>query len=154
MESGNYKQQHDLDEDRQMAQIREILFGAESRRVADRIEQLERRLAQQAESIEALLDRRLAQTREQLHADIDKQGQRHQAVIDGLDNALRALVRGVDDKLSLVDSDVQDLAHGLRQAIETQGEAQRALERQSVDRAELAGLLEQFAGLLRRDGDT
>jgi hypothetical protein len=154
MNTGSQTQREDPDDDQQMAQIREILFGAESRRVSERLDQIERRLEQQVSALEAATDRRLTQTREQLHADIDKQGLRHQAALDGLDNALRALVQGLDDKLSLVDSDLQDLAQRQRQAMEQQLEEQRELARRSVSRAELAGLLEQFAGLLRRDDNT
>jgi hypothetical protein len=136
-------------DDQQMAQIREILFGEQQRRLASRLDDIERRLAQQNAAQRELLDQRLRQLGEQLHADLDKQGLRQQAAIDGLDNALRALVRGVDDKLMLVDSDLQDLDQRHQQAVADQLARDAETRQRSVSREQLAVLLEQLAQQLR-----
>lgn len=134
-------------DEQQMAQIREILFGEQNRRTEGDLKSLGERLDTLDRALRELLDSRITQLSEGFHRELEKQGLRHQASIDGLDNALRGLLRGLDEKIDLVDSDLQDAQHKLKQAIDDHATA-------SVRRAQLADLLEQFAGQLRGGDET
>jgi hypothetical protein len=139
-------------DEQQMAQIREILFGEQQRRISEQLAAIERRLEEQLADMRTLLDQRVNQVRDQLHQDIDKQGMRQQAALDGLDNALRALLQGLDDKITLIDSDLQDAEQRQRQALADQAAEHERLQQDSVSRRHIAELLEQMARTLRGDG--
>jgi hypothetical protein len=138
-------------EDRQMAQIREILFGEQSRLTEQRLSEIEQAIESQVTRLGQLMEQRISQSMEQLRQDLEKQGLRHQAALDGLDNALRRLLQGLDDKITLVDSDVQDNDQRQTQALAQQAAAHERLASASVDRKQLANLLDSMARQLRED---
>jgi len=138
-------------DEQQMAQIREILFGEQQRRISEQLDGIERRFEEQLADIRALLDQRVNQARDQLHQDLDKQGMRQQAALDGLDNALRAQLQGLDDKIMLVDSDLQEADQRNRQALADQAAEHDRLQQSSASRQHIAELLEQMARTLRGD---
>lgn len=138
-------------DEQQMAQIREILFGEQQRRIADQLGHIEHRLEEQLGELRTLLDQRVNQARDQLQQDLDKQAMRQQLALDGLDNALRALLQGLDDKIMLVDSDLQDADQRHRQALAEQVAEHERLQQDSVSRRHIAELLEQMARTLRGD---
>ena len=133
----------------QMAQIREILFGDQNRRFSEQLNGLEKAFEQQQASLREAFDQQLRQAIERLQADLEKQAMRQQAGVDGLDNALRAMIRELDDKITLVDSDLQDSDQRHAASAAQQQTALDGLRQSSVDRMALAELLEQVARSLR-----
>lgn len=138
-------------DDRQMAQVREILFGEQTRQMANRLSDVEQAIENQATRLRQSMEQRISQAVEQLRQDLEKQGMRHQASLDGLDNALRGLLQGLDDKINLVDSDLQDNDQRHTRALADQAEAHQRLAKASVDREQLADLLDGMARRLRED---
>ena len=136
-------------DEQSMAQIREILFGEQHRQTASQIAGLETRLGEQERALRQLLDERLENAMSALRADLDKQGMRQQAALDGLDNALRALLTQANDRLTILDSDLQDAQHALRKTLDQQATAIEQVERRSMARTELAAMLEALARQLR-----
>jgi hypothetical protein len=138
-------------DDRQMAQIREILFGEQNRLTANRLSDIEQAIEKQATRLRQSMEQRISQAAEQLRQDLEKQGLRHQASLDGLDNALRGLLQGLDDKITLVDNDLQDNDQRHTRALAEQAEAHDRLAKNSVNRGQLADLLDDIARRLRED---
>ena len=136
-------------DEQSMAQIREILFGEHSRQTASQIAGIETQLGEQQQALRHLLDERLESAMAALRADLDKQATRQQAALDGLDNALRALLARADERLTLLDSDLQDSQHAVRQTLDQQAMAIEQLEQRHIGRTELASLLETVARQLR-----
>jgi hypothetical protein len=139
-----------------MAQIREILFGEQSRQTEQQFARLEARLGEQEQALKTLLDQRIDELGEQLHRlrdDLDGQEQRQGAALDDLHTTLSALLNRLDERLSVLDSDQQDARHVQQQAAADQAAALEGVERRSIGRAQLADLLEAMAGELRRPSD-
>jgi hypothetical protein len=139
-------------DEQQMQQIREILFGDHKRHTDEQLARLEGRLAEQDGQLRELFESRLAQALEALRSEIDTQANRQQLALDSLDNALRALLGKADERITLLDSDLQDSHHRLSQSLAGQADALDALAQRSVEREALAGLLEQMARQLRTAG--
>ncbi len=133
-----------------MLQIREILFGEYSRQTEQQLAEVTTRLDEQDRTLRELIDRRVSLAMEALHKDLDKQGTRQQAALDGLDNALRALLSRTDERMTLLDSDLQDVNHAVQKTLAEQTAAQEQLQQDSVARQQLAELLEAMAQQLRR----
>lgn len=138
------------DDGQSMAQIREILFGEHGRQTAAQIAKLAAEFDEREQTLQQRLDKQIEGAIAALRADLDKQGLRQQTALDGLDNALRALLTQTDERLALLDSDQQESHHALRQAIDQQGATMEQLERQNIARTELAELLEGIAQQLRK----
>lgn len=144
-------------DEQQMAQIREILFGDYSRETAQRIARLEARIAEQDTAWRALLEERIAAVTgavKGLKGELGLESERQQAALDGLEAALHALLDKLDQRLTLLDSDLQDGNHRLEQSIGEQADSLERLRRHSVDGAELAGMLEALARQLRDPAST
>lgn len=143
-------------DEQSMAQIREILFGEQSRQTEQQFAHLEARLGEQEQALKTLLDQRIDELGEQLHrlrGDLDGQEQRQGAALDDLHTTLSALLNRLDERLNVLDSDQQDARHVQQQAAADQTAALEGLERRSIGRAQLADLLEAMAGELRRPSD-
>lgn len=140
-------------EDQSMAQIREILFGEQSRHTEQQFAQLETRLDEQSERLQRLLEQRvneLARNLDALRADAEVRDQRQGAALDGLDTALRALLGRLDDRLTMLDSDQHENNQRLQQTATAHAAAIEQLNNDSVGREQLAALLEAMASQLRR----
>jgi hypothetical protein len=132
-----------------MQQIREILFGEQQRLTDAQLSRLEARLGEQSEQLRELFESRISQALETLRQEMDTHANRQQTALDSLDNALRSLLGRADERITLLDSDLQDTAHRLSQTIAEQATAHDALAQRSVERETLAELLEQIASRLR-----
>lgn len=124
-------------DEQNMAQIREILFGEQNRRTSHALNRLDERFAALSAAMDAL------------RSDLRTEGERRQAALDGVESALRALLEKFDQRLTLLDSDLQDDRHRLGQSIAEQTAALDRLQQGSVGRAQLADLLESLVGQLR-----
>ena len=136
-------------DEQQMQQIREILFGEQQRLTDAQLSRLETRLGDQSDQLRDLFESRLSQALETLRQEMDTHANRQQTALDSLDNALRSLVGKADERITLLDSDLQDPAHRLSQTIAEQATAHDSLAQRSVERETLAELLEQIANRLR-----
>ncbi len=144
-------------EDKDLAQIREILFGEQGRRIGERLATLDARLGQHESELRSALDeqrsgfeRAFAELEERLHAQQVSQ----QAALDGLEATLRGLLEQADGRLTRLDSDLQDATHRLLQSLEQQAAEQERLQQASLGREQLAELLEGMARRLRTSSDT
>lgn len=143
-------------DEQSMAQIREILFGEQSRHTEQQFARLEAKLGEQEQVLKALLDQRideLGQGLHQLRDELDGQDQRQGAALDELQTTLSALLNRLDERLAVLDSDQQDARHLQQQTAADQAAALESLERRNIDRAQLAELLEAMAGELRQPPD-
>jgi chromosome segregation ATPase len=140
-----------------MAQIREILFGEQNRATIQQIERLESRLDDQETTLRRLLEERvseLRETSEALRRHVETADQRQQAALGELGEELRGLLKTLEERLGLLDNDLQDTAQQLRQQDSERGSALDRLKRDSVDNGRLAELLESLAGQLRRPSES
>jgi chromosome segregation ATPase len=135
--------EHDL------AQIREILFGEQRRQTEQQIAHIETRLREQDETLRRLLDERIQQALDTARRDLDARATKQQTALDALDNALRALLQQTDDRLSVLDSDLQHSNHRLERSVAEQRGALERLQQDSAQRTQLAELLEDLARQLR-----
>ena len=139
-------------DEQQMAQIRDILFGEQSRQTAQQIDRLEARLGEQDQGLRRLLEERsvaLSASLDALRADLGSQGERQQAALDGVDTAMRTLLEAFDRRLTLLDSDLQDNSQRMERSIAQQADALEKLQQSGIGRAQLADLLETLARQLR-----
>ena len=104
---------HSHADEQQMQQIREILFGEQQRLTDAQLSRLETRLGEQSDQLRELFESRLAQALETLRHEMDVHANRQQTALDSLDNALRALLGKTDERITLLDSDLQDADHRL-----------------------------------------
>lgn len=144
-------------DEQSLAQIREILFGEQSRQTERQFARLEARLGEQEQALKTLLDQRideLGETLRQLRVEQHNQDRRQNAALDELHTSLTALLDRLDQRLTLLDSDQQDARHAQQQATADQAAALEGVEQRSIGRAQLAELLEAMAGELRRSPDT
>ena len=139
----------DSADEQQMEQIREILFGEQQRQTDAQLSRLEGRIGEQVEQLRGLLESRLAEAHEALRGEIDTHARHQQTALDGLDDALRATLDKTVERITLLDSDLQDTGQRLSRALEEQHAAHDALAQRSVSREDLAALLEQIARQLR-----
>ena len=136
-------------DEQNMEQIREILFGEQNRQTATRIGHMETRLGEQEAALRELLEQRVEKAMAALRQEIETRNGEQQAALDGLDGALRKILDKTDDRLSLLDNDLQDSGHRLGESIKQHTEALDRLEQRQVDRAQLAELFESVARQLR-----
>lgn len=136
-------------DEQNMAQIREILFGEQERQTATRIGRIETRVSEQEAALRELLEQRIDKAMAALRQEIETRNGEQRAAIDGLDNELRKISGKTDERLSLLDSDLQDTEHRLGESIKQHTEALDRLQQQQVDRAQLAELFESVARQLR-----
>ena len=136
-------------DEQNMAQIREILFGEQNRQTATRIGQMETRLGEQEAALRELLEQRIDKAMAALRQEIETRNGEQQAALDGLDSALHKLLDKTSERLSLLDSDLQDAEHRLGESLKQHTEALDRLEQNQVDRTQLAELFESFARQLR-----
>lgn len=139
----------DAADENKMEQIREILFGEQTRQTADHLARIESQLGKQDAALRALLDERVDELRSHLEA----HGAQQRAALDGVESAIRELLGKVDERVTLLDSDLQDAGHRLSQSLDQQAAAHERLLQSSVDRAQLAQLLEGLAQRLRPPPD-
>lgn len=140
----------------QMAQIRELLFGEQQRRTGDHLARLDARIAEQDTALRALLDERVAElTRlaDALRDGLAQQQRNQQAGLDAVESTLRSLLTQLDERVTLLDGDLHATAARLGDSLDRQAAAQEHLARASVDRAQLADLLEGVARHLRTPPD-
>lgn len=140
-------------DEQSMAQIREILFGEQSRQTERHFSRLDERLNEQGSSLRALLDEhvnKLTANLEQLRDELGQQDQRQHNALEALNGSLSALLGKLDERLVLLDSDQQDAKHRHEQAAGEQRAALDDLEQRSIGRQQLADLLEAMASELRQ----
>jgi len=136
-------------DEQSMAQIREILFGEQNRETANRIDRIESQLNEQEAALSVLLDQRIDKALAGLRHELATQGKQQQAALDGLDNALRALLGKADERITLLDGDLQDTAHRLGQSLTEHSQSLDRLQQDNADRSQLAELFEGLARQLR-----
>ncbi len=136
-------------DEQNMAQIREILFGEQERQTAKRIGRVETRVSEQELALRELLEQRIDKAMAALRQEIETRNGEQQAALDGMDSALREILGKADQRLSLLDSDLQDTAHRLGESIKQHAEVLSRLEQTQVERTELAELFESVARQLR-----
>lgn len=141
-------------DEQQMEQIREILFGEQQRDTERRIASLANRIGEQDDALRRLIDERIGAALDALRGELGEQADSQRRGLDGLETALHALLGKTEERLNLLDSDLQDTAQNLRNSISEQAAAHDALAAGSVQRAQLATLLEQMAAQLRSGSDT
>jgi len=136
-------------DEQNMAQIREILFGEHNRQTANRIDRIESRLNEQDAALGDLLDQRIDKALAGLRRELDTQAKQQQAALDGLDGTLRMLLGKTDERINLLDSDLQDTAHRLGQSLTEHSQSLDRLQQDNADRSQLAELFEALAHQLR-----
>jgi len=136
-------------DEQNMAQIREILFGEHNRQTANRIDRIESRLNEQDAAFRELLDQRIDKALAGLRRELETQGKQQQAALDGLDGTLRMLLGKTDERITLLDSDLQDTAHRLGQSLTEYSQSLDRLQQDNADRSQLAALFEGLASQLR-----
>jgi hypothetical protein len=136
-------------DEQNMAQIREILFGEHNRQTANRIDRIESRLNEQDAALRELLDQRIDKALAGLRRELETQAKQQLAAVDGLDGTLRTLLAKADERINLLDSDLQDTAHRLGQSLAEHSHALDRLQQDNTDRSQLAELFEALAHQLR-----
>jgi hypothetical protein len=132
-----------------MAQIREILVGEHNRQTTNRIDRIESRLNEQDAALSEFLNQRIDKALAGLRREVETQGNQQQAALDGLDNALRALLGKTDERITLLDSDLQDTTHRLDRSLKEHSQSLDRLQQDNADRVQLAELFEGLARQLR-----
>lgn len=125
-------------DEKDMARIREILFGEQSREANNRMARIESLLSAQDTALRELLDMRIERAAKELRDELGSHDRRQATALDALHAELLARLKNTDERLSLLDSDLQD----------TRYQADHA-----VDRAQLAALFETMARQLRQTSD-
>lgn len=139
-------------DEQSMAQIREILFGEQSRHTEQQFDRLEQRLGEQEQALRRLLDERIDALGEHLQAlrgDMAEQERRQERALEDLNTTLSALLGRLDERVTVLDSDQQDARHRQQQDSADHSAALDELKRRSAGRDQLADLLELMAGELR-----
>ena len=139
-----------------MAQIREILFGEQVRHTEQQFARLDARLEEQHNVLRAMLDEqigRLGNELAQLRDGLDAQDRRQDLALQELNGSLSDLLRRLDERLTLLDSDHQDTVQRQQRAEAEQAAELQRVAQQSAERAQLAELLEQMAARLRQSPD-
>jgi len=136
-------------DEQNMAQIREILFGEHNRQTASRLDRIDTRLNEQDGALSELLDQRIDKALAGLRRELETQGKQQQASLDGLDKALRALLVKADERITMLDSDLQDTAHRLGQSFTEYSQSLDRLQQDNANRSQLAELFEALAQQLR-----
>jgi len=136
-------------DEQNMAQIREILFGEHNRQTANRIDRIESRLNEQDAALRELLDQRIDKALAGLRRELETQAKQQQAALDHLDGALRTLLGKADQRITLLDSDLQDNAHRLGQSLTEHSQSLDRLQQDNANRSQLAELFEGLARQLR-----
>ena len=136
-------------DEQHMAQIREILFGEQNRQTENRIGRVESRLSEQDAALRELLDQRIDKALSTLRREFETRDKQQTAARDDLDGLLRALLTKADERITLLDSDLQDNMHQLNQVLAEQSQALEHLQHDKFDRAQLAELFETLARQLR-----
>lgn len=139
-------------DEQDMARIREILFGEQSRQTEQQFQQLDARLIQQQQALESLIEQHIGKLGDELQSvrsEMQAQDDRQSAALDALNETLGQLLARLDERVTLLDSDQQDARHRQQQDAADQTAALDALQQRSVARDQLAALLETLAGELR-----
>lgn len=121
-------------EEQSMTQIREILFGEQSRQTEQHFDRLETRLGKEMHKL-----------RDELAAQEHRQG----AALAELNATMASLLAKLEERLTLLDSDQQDARQAQQRTSDQQAGALHALEQRSVGKGRLADLLENLASELR-----
>lgn len=139
-------------DEQSLAQIREILFGEQARQTSQQLTQLETHLGEQERALRTLLDQRIAAVSEAVEAlrgDLGDQDERQVAALIGVEGALHALLDSLDNRLTLLDSDLQDSHQRLEGAVADQATALHSLQQTGLGRGQLADMLESIVRQLR-----
>ena len=118
-------------DEKDMARIREILFGEQTRESNNRMARIESLLSAQDTALRELLDMRIERAAKELREELGNHERRQETALDALHTELLTRLKNTDERLSLLDSDLQD----------------------TVDRAQLAELFESLARQLRQTSD-
>lgn len=136
-------------DEKDMAQIREILFGEQNRQSANRMARIESMLSAQDSALRELLESRINRAVKELLDELGSLG-RHQATeLDAVDAELRAMLKKTDERLTSLDSDLQDARHQADQSLAEHTRSLDQLRQDSIERTQLAALLESLAQQLR-----
>ena len=137
-------------DEQDMAQIREILFGEQTRQADNRMARIESLLSAQDTALRDLLDMRIDRAAKALRDELGNQGRRQETALDAVDAELRALLQKNDERLTLLDSDLQDARQRADRSIDEYARSLDQLQQDSVDRSQLAELFEGLAQQLRK----
>jgi hypothetical protein len=137
-------------DEQQMAQIREILFGEQTRQANNRMARIESLLSAQDTALRELLDIRIGRATKELREELGNQGKRQSTELDAVDAELRALLHSTDERLMLLDSDLQNARHQADRSLDEHARSLDRLRQDGVDRSQLAELFEGIAQQLRK----
>lgn len=137
-------------DEQDMARIREILFGDQTRQADNRMARIESLLSAQDTALRELLDMRIDRAAKALRDELGNQGRRQETALDAVDAELRALLRKNDERLTLLDSDLQDARQQADRSLDEYARSLDQLQQDSVDRSQLAALFEGLAQQLRK----
>lgn len=136
-------------DEKDMAQIREILFGEQNRQSANRMARIESMLSAQDTALRELLESRIDRAVKELLAELGSLGKHQATELDAVDAELRALLKKTDERLTLMDSDLQDARHQADHSLAEHTRSLDQLRQDSVERTQLAALFEGLARQLR-----
>jgi len=137
-------------DEQHMAQIREILFGEQTRQADNRMARIESLLSAQDTALRELLDMRIDRATEELRDELGNQGRHQATALDALDAELRALLLTTGERLTLLDSDLQDAHHQTDRSLAEHARSLEQLRHDSIERSQLASLFESLAEQLRK----
>ena len=129
-----------------LEQIRDLLFGDQSREFEQRVAQLESRLAGEVGNLREFVRNELDGLMERLAAVQSE----HTEVYKELDRAIEEAAAALDTKIAQVDLERSQAEAGLRQQLQQQIEA---LGKKKTDRAWLGALLHEISVRLTEDPD-
>jgi hypothetical protein len=133
-----------------MARIREILFGDQTRESSNRMARIESLLSAQDTALRELLDMRIARATKELHDELSNRDRRQAAALDALDAEFRARSQANDERLTLLDGELQDARHQVEQSLGEVAGSLNNLQQDNIDRAQLAEMFEGLAQHLRK----
>lgn len=137
-------------DEQNLAQIREILMGEQNRQTASRLRQIESRLGEQEAALSELLDKRIDKAIKQLREELQAESKRQASDLEGRETSLRALMVKTEERLTLLDSDLQDAGHRVDQTLAEHARSLSQLRQDDVSRSQLATLFESIAQQLRK----
>jgi len=137
---------HPSVDEKDMAQIREILFGEQTREANNRIARIESLLSAQDKALRELLDVHVERATTQLREELGNRDRRQTTALDALHAELNALLQKTDERLTLLDSDLQESRQQTDRSLDQ-------FQKDSVDRSQLADLFESLAGQLRKTSE-
>ena len=140
-------------DEKDMARIREILLGEQTREANNRIARIESLLSAQDKALRELLDMRIERATKQVLDELGNRDRRQTTALDALHAELHAQLQNTDERLTLMDSDLQDARHQADRSLEQYARSLDQLQKDSVDRSQLADLFEELAGQLRKTSD-